>query len=316
MEDLYGKLDHGSKEGIVLCFAMAKVYDDLGDVDRCFELLIEGNQHHAHGKIDSVHEARRTIACVKDIFNSKEIISLDETDPRQAIFILGMPRSGTSLVEQILCSHSLVYGGGEFKMMGQWCYGFVKLYASNPNTVLSNEYLNDLKTFYLNGLKGLGRVKTITDKMPLNFLWIGFILSAIHTARIVHTVRDPMAVCWSIYKTPFSCTSNAYSCNLNDIGEFYRLYIDLMQFWQEKFPERTYDLNYEQLTLNQESETRNLLDYCGLEWEDTCMEFHKNSREVRTASWAQVKRPMYQGSSEAWKKYERYLEPLSQALNK
>jgi len=315
MEYLYSKINHASKEGIVLCFALAKVYDDIDDVDKCFNLLVEGNQHHSRGKIDTIEDARTTITAVKRIFSTQAISSLDEPVPYQPIFILGMPRSGTSLVEQILAAHSLVYGGGELKMMGQWCAGFVKGYTANPNNFALDNYLKGLKEHYLKGLKELNCKEFVTDKMPPNFIWIGFILSAIPTAKIIHTIRDPMAVCWSNYKTDFVGSSNGYSCNLNDTGEFYKLYADLMEFWYKKFPGKIYDLNYEQLTLNQEEETRKLLDYCGLNWEDACLEFHKTLREVKTASQAQVKRPMYQGSSESWKRYKKYLGPLQKSLS-
>jgi hypothetical protein len=198
--------------------------------------------------------------------------------------------------------------------MGQWCVGFLKLYAANSQIMLSEKYLFDLRRHYLNGLKELKIDKFFTDKMPVNFLWIGFILSAFPSAKIIHTMRDPMAVCWSNYKTDFRGGSNGYSCDLNDIGEFYKLYVDLMEFWHGKYPGKIYDLNYEQLTLKNEEETRKLLDYCDLEWENSCLEFHKNPRDAKTASRAQVKCPMYQGSSKAWKRYEKYLQPLKKAL--
>ena len=315
MESLYSQVNHGTREGIVLCFALAKVYDDLGEVDRCFKLLVEGNQHHKSGKIDTIEDARATISSVKQLFSTQTIRSLEDSVACQPLYILGMPRSGTSLVEQILATHPLVRGGGELVMMGQWCVGFLKLCAANPDSVLSDFYLFDLRRHYLNGLKKLDVDKFFTDKMPVNFLWTGFILSVFPSAKIIHTMRDPMAVCWSNYKTDFVGGSNGYSCDLNDIGEFYKLYVDLMEFWHEKFPGKIYDLNYEQLTISSKEETGKLLDYCGLDWEDVCLEFHKNPRDAKTASRAQVKRPMYQGSSEVWKRYEKYLEPLKKALS-
>lgn len=315
MENLYRKIDHGSREGIVLCFALAKIHDDLGDIDRCFELLVEGNRNHRRGKTDSIEDARLTVSAVREIFSNQEVTGLPGPLPRQPLFILGMPRSGTTLVEQILASHPDVFGAGELKLMGQWCYGFVKLYRSDPYSIHLGNYLPQLKDHYLNGLAQLGTTETfITDKMPLNFLWTGFILSAFPAARIIHTRRDPMAVCWSLFRTDFAGTSNGYACDLHDIAEFYNLYGELMQFWNEKFPGRIYHQDYERLTENQAQETRRLLEYCGLPWNDACLAFHRNPREVRTASRIQVRRPMYRGSSDAWKPYAKYLEPLKNGL--
>lgn len=313
MESLYSSIGPASQEGIVLCFALAKIYEDLGEVDRCFAMLVEGNEQHKKGKTDSIDDARTTIAAVKEIFSRQVINPLSATSDYQPIFILGMPRSGTSLVEQILASHAEVCGGGELKFMGQWCFGFVQHFRNGANIELEDN-LTALQKHYLTGLKSLPTKKFVTDKMPMNFLWLGFILSAFPDAKIIHTMRSPMATCWSIYKSPFAGTSNGYSCSQEEIAEFYNLYADLMDFWRSAFPDKIYDLHYERLTANQAEETRKLVDYCGLDWDPACLEFHKNKRKVETMSWAQVQRPMYQGSSEAWKRFEEYLLPMKSNL--
>ncbi len=125
-----------------------------------------------------------------------------------------------------------------------------------------------------------------------------------------------MATCWSIFKQYFPTNGLGFAYDLEDIGTYYRMYEDLMAFWHEKFPGRIYDLNYERLTENQEEETRKLLEYCGLPWDDRCLEFEKTDRPVRTASAAQVRQKMYKGSSEAWRPYEPYLGPLMKALGR
>jgi hypothetical protein len=315
MERLYDDIDHTSREGIVLCFTLAKIYHDLDDVDKSFSMLVEGNRHHKVGKTDTIEDARATIHAVRKLFSSQSVKRLATVENRKLIFIVGMPRSGTTLVEQILSSHSHIYGGGELKLIGQWCFGFVKLYRQHGDAALLDNYLQQLREHYLQGLEALTDKPGVTDKMPVNFLWIGFILSAFPGAKVIHTVRDPMAVCWSIFKTPFAGTSNGYACDLEDIGEFYTLYRDLMNFWHDRFPGEIYDLNYERLTERQREETTRLLEYCDLPWEDACMEFHNNPREVTTVSANQVRKPMYQGSSEVWKPYERYLQPLMKTLN-
>ena len=315
MEELYNRIGPTSQEGIVLCFSLAKIYDDLGEIDKCFALLREGNEQHKKGKTDTIDDARTTIATVKEIFSSQPIDPLIETTDYRPIFILGMPRSGTSLVEQILASHADVFGAGELPLMGQWCFGHVKLFRNHPELRLQN-HLAELQEHYLKGLRALTIKKYVTDKMPVNFLWLGFILSAFPTVKIIHTMRSPMATCWSIYKSPFAGTSNGYSCSQEGVAEFYNLYAELLDFWRSKFPGKIYDLNYENLTVNQEEETRKLLTYCGLDWDPNCLEFHKNRRKVDTLSAAQVQLPMYQGSSEAWRRFEKYLSPMKSILKK
>ena len=151
--------------------------------------------------------------------------------------------------------------------------------------------------------------------MPLNFQFIGFILSAFPEAKIIHLKRDARATCWSIYKHYFSSKGMGFSYNQNDLASFYHLYTDLMAFWHQKFPDKIYDLCYEDLTTNQEEETRNLLKYCELEWDENCLNFHLTKRAVKTTSAFQVRQKMYQGSSEAWRKYEEYLQPLMNGLS-
>jgi Sulfotransferase family len=313
MESLYSSIGCTSQEGVVLCFALAKIYDDLGEVDACFALLCEGNEQHKKGKTDTVDDARSTISTVKEIFSGQPISPLQSSSDYQPIFIVGMPRSGTSLVEQILASHADVYGAGELKYIGQWCFGYVNLFKKCPDKKLQN-YLAELQNHYLKGLNALTTKQYVTDKMPVNFLWLGFILSAFPDAKIVHTMRSPMATCWSIYKSPFAGASNGYSCSQEDVAEFYNLYTDLMDFWRSVFPDKIYDLHYEQLTIDQTEETRTLLSYCGLDWDPNCLQFHKNRRRVDTLSAAQVQLPMYQGSSEAWKRFEKHLSPMKAIL--
>lgn len=314
MEALYDRMQAGDQNAIVLAFALAKIHDDLGELDSSFAYLEKANRWHKHGKTDTIADAHQTVAAVKALFSSQSVTALDKPLSRQPLFILGMPRSGTTLVEQILASHPQVFGGGELQLMGQWCYGYVKLYLQHGDHAPLNNYLTQLWSHYDSGLQKLTDLNVVTDKMPVNFLWLGFIRAAFPEAKIIHTRRDPMATCWSIYKTPFAGTSNGYACDLAEIGEFYCLYRDLMAFWDERDDGTIYHLDYEKLTREQEAETRHLLDYCQLPWDPSCLDFHNNPRTVRTASAQQVRRPMYQGSSSAWRRYDSYLDPLKRAL--
>ena len=167
---------------------------------------------------------------------------------------------------------------------------------------------------YLDVLSRLNtKERIILDKMPLNFRHIGFIFSAFPEAKILHMNRDPMATCWSIYKYYFN--GNFYSYNQKDLAMYFGLYKGLMGFWEDLYPNRILDISYEELTTNQEQVTRKILDYCELEWDENCLEFYKNKKAVKTTSSLQVRKKMYQGSSEVWKKYENYLQPLMKGLN-
>jgi hypothetical protein len=153
----------------------------------------------------------------------------------------------------------------------------------------------------------------ITDKSLLNFRFIGFILTAFPEAKIIHMKRDARAICWSIYS--IYLRGFGFGNDFEDLAGFYGLYTELMDFWHQLFPGQIYDMSYEDLTTNQEEETRKLLQYCELDWDENCLSFHKNKRAVKTASSKQVREKMYQGSSEAWKKYEAHLKPLIKALD-
>ena len=143
--------------------------------------------------------------------------------------------------------------------------------------------------------------------MPLNFFWVGLIVSTIPEARIIHVKRDARATCWSIYKQLFAQSGTEFSYNFDDLVGFYKLYVDLMKFWSERYPNKIYDLNYENLTINQEFETRNLLEHIELEFSSSCLDFQKTDRQIDTASAKQVRQKMYQGSSNSWLKYKKHL---------
>ena len=193
--------------------------------------------------------------------------------------------------------------------------GDIKLNIANTYN-LPKEAFFSMRQEYLDALSRFDVPENvITDKLPLNFQYIGFILSAFPEAKIVHLKRDARATCWSIYKCHFKNKGNGFSYNLDDLAGFYGLYVELMDFWHQLYPGKIYDICYEDLTTNQEEETRKLLEYCELDWDENCLNFHKNPRAVKTASALQVKQKMYQGSSEVWKKHEAYLQPLIKALS-
>jgi Tfp pilus assembly protein PilF len=298
-----------------LNFALGKAYGDTREPDKAISFLLEGNRlRKAELKYDIASD-RTLFAKIKTPFmgQTPAPVSFENPDKNQTkrpIFIIGMPRSGTTLVEQILASHSKIHGAGELELLNE-CIQQTSWRSFNYNT----NHQDDIRENYLSGLSEQHVSEPfITDKMPSNFRWVGFILNAFPDAKIVHVTRDARATCWSIFKIFFNATGLGYSNNLHDVSEYYKMYVDLMAFWREKFPERLYDLKYESLTLNQEYETRKLLDYIELDWEPQCLEFHKTNRAVRTASATQVRQKMYQGSSEEWREYEPYLASMIENL--
>ena len=305
---------------IALNFALAKVNEINETHDGFFNYLHKGNKLRKKElnyitKIseEQFSEIRKTF----DLFpSSAEISLLSKPSSIRPIFIIGMPRSGTSLVEQIISCHNSVHGAGELNTLGIL---FSKLLDdflnSDHKNKISNKTLLSVREEYLDTLYNLNSSKDIiTDKAPGNFRFIGLIMTIFPNAKIIHLKRNPVATCWSIYNRNWSGNGYPFSYNLNDLGHYFNLYAKLMNHWHKKFPGKIYDISYEDLTRNQEEETRKLLEYCELEWDENCLYFYKNKRTVKTASLLQVREKMYQGSSEAWKKYEAYIQPLIDAL--
>lgn len=319
IESLLNSDTLSESESIELNFAMAKVYEDLDDSKKFFKFLDKANKLNKNSLNYSIDEDKKRFFVLKKLFStlpptlSKNKKTLNDFQP---IFILGMPRSGTSLIEQILASHNKVYGAGELKFLGEYSISCLNKIVSEGSKKITNKELISLRSKYLTSLNQINtNKKIITDKMPDNFKYVGFILSAFPDAKIIHVKRDPIATCWSNYKSFFATGGNGFASNQEDIAEFYNLYKDLMEFWNKLFPNKIFEISYEDLTINQEKETRKLLKYCDLNWDSNCLNFYENNRMVKTVSSLQVREKIYQGSSEIWKKYEENLKPLINGLN-
>ena len=215
-----------------------------------------------------------------------------------------MPRSGTSLTEQILSCHNNVFGGGELPITERiYNNYFDNKLINNETLVKSNkEYLE-----YISNIDNTGKV--FTDKAPLNFLYVGFILKYLPNSKFINIVRNPIDNCWSIYKNFFPAKIN-FSYNLRDLAEYYKLYKDIIVFWKKYFRKKIYDLNYESLVTNSENEIKNLLKFCELEWDENCLNPEKNTRVIKTISYNQARQPIYKTSLKSYSNYDNYLKDL------
>ena len=313
VEELYKREDLSDDERCKLSFALAKMYEDIGRLDQSFSYLSEGNALRKKLLSYSINQDIELFTKLKKtqpyfLKNSKQIkeSSIEPTP----IFIVGMPRSGTTLIEQIISSHSEVVGAGELKYVLQ----FGKNLAVDP-TSINTAAISEFRHKYLSELSKVSNEKHfVTDKMPQNFLFIPLICASFPEAKIVHVQRNAAAICWSNYRQYFTTEGLGYCYDLTDVVSYYTLYSDLMEFWQSKYSDRIYNLNYEKLTTDQENETRKLIDLLGLDWEEACLSPHKNKRIIRTASQQQVRQKVYKGSSEAWRKYETYLNGAFDSL--
>jgi hypothetical protein len=248
---------------------------------------------------------------LKKLYPSITFKSVDELSNIRPVFILGMPRSGTTLVEQIVSSHSEVTGAGELGYVRSFGDEHIAKGETEPNVEMILEFRGN----YINSLKKrCGGRSIVTDKMPHNFQYIGLILSAFPEAKVIHVNRDPAATCWSNYKHYFPSKKLGYSYDLDDTVTYFSLYKDLMKFWLYHYGDRIYNLNYDKLTVNQDDETRRLIKYLELNWEDNCLSPQNNKRNVLTASQQQVRKKVYQGSSQQWRKFEPYLNNVFDQL--
>ena len=234
------------------------------------------------------------------------------------IFVVGMFRSGTTLAEQILSSHPQVHGAGELRDINQLSYeiGKNKVHDKSPAVLatVTAEQLAQAAKKYLNTLdKHSAEAKCVVDKMPSNFSHIGLITKLFPNAHIIHMIRDPRDVCLSMYFQRFGAQMT-FSTDLEELADYHLAYQAIMKYWREVLDTPILDVVYEDLVDNQETVTRKMIEYCGLDWDDRCLNFQDNKRDINTPSYDQVRKPMYKKSVARWKNYESHLQPLVQRL--
>jgi tetratricopeptide (TPR) repeat protein len=320
LQELYAHRDSLPQEiHVYLCFAMGKTLEDRGRYDEAFSAYEEGNrlQHLSHPFDEAAAEkSQKEILSffTVDVINRCRSISAGLSsfpDARKPIFIVGMPRSGTTLIEQILSSHPKVFGAGELTVFDEVTEGIQLPKADAPGWEAACAHLRELGQRYLDRVwKQAPDAEYITDKMPGNFLHLGLLKLMLPDAKIIHAMRDPKDSCWSCYTHRFS-KAHDFTYDFGMLGRFYLRYEKQMQHWHAVLPPGSIlDVRYENVVAEPEREVRRLLEYVGLPWDDACLKFHENKRPVLTASLNQVRRPLYSSSVARWKPFEKHLGPL------
>jgi tetratricopeptide (TPR) repeat protein len=299
-------------------FILGKAHADIDEHDRAFDFYKKGNQlkrstyDYQEDRMLEIHNEIKSVFSRSFVFNPKP----NHENNVKPIFVVGMPRSGSTLVEQIISSHSKVHGGGELLILNELVHqAFGGNYPFDIQLIEDNG-LQEIGEQYLNRIASLNPdAEYIVDKMPSNYLYAGLISKILPDAIIINTNRNPMDCCVSIYTHLFLDTVH-YTNDLGELGRYFKMYSGLMDHWRDLLPDNVlYDVSYEKVVGNLEQEARDLIDFIGLDWENGCLDFHKKKSNVKTASAAQVRKPIYKSSIERWRVYEDHLKPLSEELN-
>ncbi len=304
-----------------LHYAAGKFYDDCGNYDAAFAHFVQGSQIRLNRFDVAAHESsvQRTMAVfTRSLFEQRSGCGDSSDVP---IFIVGMPRSGTTLVEQIIESHPEARGAGELPDIPSIAHTLPQHHPENreyPECVLElpDRVFTGFAGAYLNRLCGPHPTAArIADKNPVNHQYLGLVALMLPRAVVIHCRRDPLDTCLSCFFQRFRA-GQEFSYDFENLATMYGSYTRLMKHWHEHLPNKILDVQYEQLVDDTESVSRQLIQHCGLAWDDACLEFHKSKRPVTTASNQQVRQPIYRRSMARWKNYEKHLHPLKQALEK
>jgi tetratricopeptide (TPR) repeat protein len=317
LESLLAKPLADWRAEVQLRFALAKEYEDLGEYEQSFRHLEWGAKKRREFLRYDVATDVATVDWIIKAFPDGPRAITPNASTDAPIFIVGLPRSGTTLVERILGSHSAIRSAGELNYFALCVVDAVHRLTRQARTprqelvarsadidfaALGRDYLARA------GRAGFAGVR-FTDKMPLNYLYCGLIRRALPYVKIVHLTRHPLAVCYAMYKTLFE-GGYPFSYDLGEIGSYYLAYRRLMDHWHRTMPAAIHQISYESLVADQVGETRKLLDFCGLPWDDACVDFHRNPTATMTASASQVRRKLYDSSVSQWRHYERRLAAL------
>ncbi|MDF1837637.1 MAG: sulfotransferase [Planctomycetota bacterium] len=301
-----------------LYFALAKALEDVGEYDKAFELYHKGNRKVRKGLRYDKESLEKVVDAIIEVQGAEFFAAgpLPNATKASPILIVGMPRSGSSLIEQILASHPDVFGAGETPILGKTMgvIGGSTIARVQSVPKQSDEALVKLGELYTERLQDLSpNAKRIADKFLLNLTHLGFLYRAVPNARIIHSTRDAMDTALACFKVRFTSSLN-FAYDLEELAHFHNQMQRIMAHWRQFMPDSILTMPYEGLVENQEAESRRLLEFCGLEWNDAVLNFHETNRQVRSASSTQVRKPMYKGAVSRWKKYAKHLDPLRKAL--
>ncbi len=301
-----------------LAFAFGNFHEQLQNYDESFKYYKMANDAYKNNEIFDYNKTKELFDNIKKLADREELrVSTSYEDDISPIFIVGLPRSGSTLVEQIISNHSLVEGLGEIAYFSK----IIHQKAIDKNIEvpidlnhLSTEEILRIKNDYLNKVYDfIQDDNTFTDKNLSNFLNINNIFSVFPNAKILHVKRDVLDQCFSMYSVRFT-GNHPYTYDLGDLGKYYRLYEDLMNHWNQIYPQMIYEISYENLVNDIEYETKGMLKYCGLNFEQNCLSFYENKRPVKTASVYQVRQKMYSSSIKRSKNFLKELDPLINSL--
>jgi tetratricopeptide (TPR) repeat protein len=308
----------GGKGEVALNYALAKELEDVGEYARSFSRLKRGAGARRRNLSYRVEDDTETMADIAAVFDAQFFdVPRAGHDDARAVFIVGLPRSGTTLVDRILSSHPAVRSLGE---LSNFAVALVRQAGAGPggkrDLVRRSATLDfaGLGRAYSGSIDALGGgAARLLDKTPVNFLYLGLIAAALPKAHIIHVRRGAMDVCYAMYKTLFRM-AYPFSYDLDDLGRYFAGYDRLMAHWRAVLPGRFLDVDYESLVADQEGTSRRIVDHCGLDWDEACLSFHRNAAPSLTASAAQVRQPLYRSSVGLWRRYESELAPLKDSL--
>jgi len=318
------KLQNDASSEAILYYALAKEYEDMEEWEKSFEAL---NKGAAARRSTLKYDVRQNINVLKRtaMLQTKEYLASPTRacDLKGPIFILGMPRTGSTLVDTIVSSHREVFSAGELiDFPNQLKIQMGHVAAQNPALArdkLASALKLDFRKLgqgYLESVKDrIGQLENFTDKLPLNFQYCGLIKRALPKARIIHVHRDPMDSCYSIYKALFR-TPYPHSYNLKELAEYYVAYYQLMQHWRAAMPGQILDVKYEDVVADHEYQSRRMIDWCGLDWDPACLDYRTTKKAITTLSSSQVRSKIYTSSIGKWRHFEKQMEPVRQYLEK
>ncbi len=322
LQAAYARAEEQAHKRVRICYALSKELEDMGDFDRSFEYLSEGSSLRRSGikytlqnDLDAIQAIRENYTA--DVFDGQ----IDGHVNAEPIFVIGMPRTGTTLVERILSNHSVVQSAGELPTFSvELVKHCQRLNGDTPegpsDLVLRSMGVNfeELGVGYIAGARPKANTTAhFIDKLPLNFLYAGLIHLALPKAKIILLERDPMDACYAVYKTLFEGIY-PFSYDLTELGEYLLAYRQLIDHWQTVMPGVMHVVNYEELVTEPKPVVENLLSYCGLSYEEACLKFYESNEAVTTASAVQVRDNFFQSSIGKWRNYEKQLAPVAEFL--